>query len=197
MTCIAMIKNRRGKLVMAGDRRVSEHWGYAWKCPTPKIRKHNNVLVGAAGTSWLCKLIVDIFKPPKIYNDADPDYYMFYSFRKKLQDVLFDNGNIDNHKFLALPSGTSCYVLVGVLGRAYIVEISDDDEDKKTFSRITIDDAPIPYAIGSGADSARPLILTEFKERGYNTNEQLVNALVVASEIGPGCDDDVDVIMET
>lgn len=200
-TCIAIIKNKSGKIVMAGDRRVSEHWGSAYKCPGPKIRKKKNgILIGASGDSGLCKLIVDVFQPPKIRVE-DTDTYMFFQFQPELINILASQpGYVKDKKVLDLPPNTLCVALVCVNGRAYIVNISNVIEEGVHATPhggvLIIDDAPIPYAIGCGGASAVPILISEKKKLGYSTKEHLKQAMEIAAEISPGCDNSVNFISE-
>lgn len=189
-TCIALIKTRNGKLLMAGDRKVSCDWGFSYQCPNPKIKKkENGMLVGASGDSGLCKLIVDIFEPPVIqYNDIDN--YMYYDYQKALEKLLKQQiGYKDSHNLVKLPPETYCMVLIGIEGKAYTVEISNHSEtgDNSDSTSIIIDDAPIPYAIGCGSTSAIPILFSSKTSTGVNTKEQLKLAMSIAAEISPGC----------
>jgi ATP-dependent protease HslVU (ClpYQ) peptidase subunit len=191
-TCISIVKNRRGKLIMAGDRRVSGDWSFCYKCPYPKIKKKNNgILIGASGDSALCKLVVDIFDPPQI-DVRDLEIYMYYKLLPDLNKLIKSQpGYSDEHKLLRIAPTEACSCLIGIKGRVFTVDINnplgEHVEAISTLGRIIVDDAPIPYAIGCGSASSLPILLAEHNELGYNTREGLEKAMMIAAEISPGC----------
>lgn len=194
-TCIAVIKLRSGRLMMAGDRRVSCEDGTIFKCPFPKIsKKSNGMLVGASGDSALCKLVVDIFKPPKI--TCDTETYMYYVLRDRLYTLLKNQpGYKDEHNNLRLSHDESCSALFAVNGSLYTVDIGSPD-DNKSIGRIILDDAPIPFAIGCGGTAAMSVLTAKKQEFGYLNKEHLHTALETAAQLNNGCDDSVDFIKE-
>lgn len=193
-TCIGLIKLRDGRLMMAGDHRVSESFSSAYKCPFPKVRKkENGMLMGASGHSALCKFIVDVFEPPAI--ETDLDTYMFHPFQKALYKALRDQpGKSDEHHILRLAPDTSCAVLIGIENRGFIVDISNETEntplDHYYGGEISIDDVPIPFVIGCGSTPAFPILYTTKTKHNTNTKAQLIQAMTAAAELSPGCDDD-------
>lgn len=195
-TCIAIIKDKTGSLLMAGDRKVSADWSFSYKCPFPKIRHcWNGMLVGASGDSGLCKQIVDIFEPPSKIEAEDLDIYMNYSYIPALFKHLKNlPGYTDEHKILRLAKDESCSVLIGIEDRAFIVEIGNPEEDIKemVLSRIILDDVPLPFVIGCGAATAFPILLAECNSKGYNTKLTLTKAMQIAAEISPGADNNID-----
>lgn len=202
-TIIAAIKNRKGKIIMAGDRRVSLDWGSSYLCPYPKIKKlTNGILIGASGDSGLCKLCIDGFNQ-EYEIQTDPDTYMYHWFIPDLVKLLKRQpGFVDEHKLLRLAVGEACTILIACLGRLYTIDISNPEEDVKEYSmaRVVLDDAPLPFAIGCGADSALPLLNKQYDINGYNTKEDLENAVQYACKVSPGCapnrDQTIDFIQE-
>jgi len=195
-TIIAAVKTRRGKILMAGDRRVSCDWGYAYVCPKPKIRKTDaGLLVGGSGDSGLCKLLVDIFEPAEIRTDAQT--YMFYTFLPQLNKFLKQQpGYVNEHKLLTLGNNEHCCLLVACLGELYTVDVQGVIASEDVIlSRITVDDAPIPYAIGCGSEALKVLEL-RLKETGYSTKEHLIEAVEVACQTSPGCGLPLDIVSE-
>ena len=193
-TCIAIARLSNGKIIMGGDRRVSEDWGFAYKCPNPKVRKSwNGILTGASGDSGLCKFIVDIFEPPKIETD-DIDTYMYWNYLPALNKLLKSiPGYKDAHNLLKITEDEYCRAIVVVSDKAYTVEILSNSDSE--LGKIIIDDAPLPYAIGCGASSAIPVLLDEFNQKGYNTKAGLTKAMAIAAELSPGCDANIDLLV--
>ncbi len=187
-TCITAIKTKRGKLVMAGDRRASWDWSQAHNCTQAKVMKRDGVLIGATGDSALCKLFVEVMDIPTI-DVTDTDTYMYYKFQQALVRTLKQQvGYADTHKNLCIPSDVSCQLLVAVLGRLYTIEISNPDPDKeRSGGLISIDDAPIPFAIGCGALASLGVLHGKLMEHGQLTKEDLILSLQVACELSPGC----------
>lgn len=195
-TCIALIKLRDGRLMMGGDRRVSESWGRAYQCPFPKIsKKSNGMIIGASGDSAICKLVVDLFDPPAI--ETDLDTYMFYPFQKALTKLLMSQpGFVDDHRMLSLPPDTSCGMLIGIESRAFIVNIVNFSQtsDPVQSSCIIVDDVPLPFVIGCGSGAAYPILHSNKTNKNINTKAQLLQAMTVAAELSPGCDNTIDLI---
>jgi hypothetical protein len=187
-TCIAICKNRRGKLMMAGDRLCSYDWGHAVYADRPKIAKKNNILIGASGDSGLCTLLIDIMVLPES-SVKDPDKYMFFIFREALVKLLKSSGYIDEDKLLRIPGDTSCNALVGIHGKVYTIDIhnSNPDHPAKQIGDIVIDPAPVLSAIGCGSIPALASLIKDKKALGYNTKEHLEEAVLLACEMSPGC----------
>ncbi len=197
-TCIALCKLKTGDLLMAGDRRVSMSDGTVFKCPNPKITKTwNGFLTGASGDSALCKHVVDLFDPPE-FKIKEIDTYLAYIYVPELYNT-FKNlpGYMDEHKHLRLSSGEQCSILLGIRDRAYTIDIFSPFEDESkpfNISRMIFDDAPLPYAIGCGAASAMPILIEEYRSKGYNTKQGMAKAMSVAAELNNGCDNSIDYI---
>lgn len=197
-TCIAVCRLKSGEILMAGDRRISMDDGSIYKAPKPKIKKTwNGILTGASGTSGLCKTIVDMFEPPKVETE-DTDLYMYYHYVPELHKHLKQiPGFTNEHRMLSLASSEGCDVLVVVQDFGYIINIYSEGADEGrgiVLSRIQLDDAPIPYAIGCGAISALPVLIDECKSKGYNTKTGLIKAMNIAADLNNGCDNSIDYI---
>lgn len=187
-TCIAAIRTRQGKIIMAGERLISCSTGVSYIAPKPKIQKKSNgLLLGAGGDIGLCKLCVETFEPSKV--DCDIETYMRYTFVPELIKLLKQNGYSDEHKLLRLVNSEKCDLLVGYGGQLYQIDIGNPDDDEKTFfiGRVILNDAPIPYAVGCGADVAYTLLYQQQQELGYNTKEYLDTAIRAACKLMPGC----------
>jgi len=190
-TIIAAIKNRQGKIIMASDRRVSYDWDESFECPYPKIKKFSNgCIVGASGDSGLCKLFTcNAFTPPPI-NTNDLDIYMYFKFIPALTNLLkCQVGYQDEHGVLRIAADEMCSLLVAVRGSLFTIDILNPEDGLKEYclSRVVLDDAPIPFAIGCGRKTTLPLLKEAKKEKGYNTKEDLFKAIRAACEVSPGC----------
>ena len=197
-TCIVVAKDQQGRIIMAGDRRVSAHWGLAYICPNPKIKKHpHNILVGASGDSSLCKFLLDGFVPSP-HDEGTPDDYMYLDYIPTLtENIKLILGCRDGHGLLKFSTSEYCSALFVVSNIVYTLDLysAGSEESDQGVSRIILDDAPIPYAIGCGAASAMPILLEEFNKKGYNTKATILRAMQIAAEISPGCDANIDFII--
>ena len=121
---------------------------------------------------------------------------MFYTFLPELHKFLKQHpGYVDQHKQLTLASDEHCGLLVACLGDLYTVDVQGIAEPTAILSRITVDDAPIPYAIGCGSEALKVLEL-RLKETGYSTKEHLIEAVEVACQTSPGCGLPLDIVSE-
>jgi ATP-dependent protease HslVU (ClpYQ) peptidase subunit len=194
-TVIAVIKNKKGKLIMAGDRQASLDWGMGVTMPRPKINKRNKILLGATGSGGLCTLFVDVMEIPDI--ETDLDTYMFYVFRKSMMKALKSQGYVDKDGSLRLPVDTYCELVIGMQGKCYSVIVSNGDLAEDHYgSQIMIDENPVPYATGCGGLPALGVLKGKLLEEGQNTQEHLELAVKVACDISPGCGLPLDIIKE-
>jgi hypothetical protein len=191
-TVIAVVRTKRGKLLMAGDRRVSYEDGTIYNCPYPKIRRlHNGILIGASGDSGLCKLCVDglvTYEFPEL--ETDHDTYMYYTFIPALVKLIKQQpGYQDQHKILRIATTELCSLLVALKGRLYTVDIMNPEDGAvdATLSRIILDDAPVPFAIGCGGSVAMTILNDKLEAMKYNTRDDLVNAVKAACNQHSGC----------
>lgn len=196
-TCIGIIKNKSGKIFMAGDRRVSMSDYTYFQNPVPKIRNINNTLIGASGTGSLCKACVDSFDPPEFKEkDYDVDLYMHHWYIPALEKHLKTiPGYVSKDGTLAIPEDRATSVLIVVHKRAFTIDIGTvRNPDKQLLTVMDLDDAPFPFFIGCGTSSAIPILIAEKKEKGYNTKEMLIKAMEIAADISAGCDNNIDIV---
>lgn len=195
-TCIAIVKTKRGKLIMAGDRRASWHWGHAESMNRPKVMKRNGLLLGATGNGSLCSLLVDLMVIPSIKTDINT--YMFFTFREAVLKILLNQGYGDKDKNLHIPPDSGVSLVVGIQGHAFVVDIDNpyDTEHTTKGGLISIDEVSTPFATGCGGPSALPILLAERKREGHSTKEHLKLAMEIAADISPGCNNLIDFIQE-
>lgn len=182
MTCIAVIKNKRGKLVMSGDRLASSETDVEF-CPYSKIKKVNNFLIGGAGRCSLLYLLLKGFTPS--YDGRDATTYLLTEFKYKLDKFLKQQGYTDANKLLKIKKNIEMSLLVGYKGKLFLVVL--DKEETEDQSSIEIEECSLPYALGSGDVAAKAVLLAENKREGYSTKEHLILAMQIACEISPGC----------
>lgn len=202
-TCIAIIKNRQGKLLMAGDRRSSWGYHYAQSMDIPKINKKDGVLLGATGHGDMCSLFVDDggFEIPE-QNVKLTAKYMYHIFKPAVIKFLLNQGygySKDRQTHLKLPPGTYCEVVIGISGEAWSMTIENPCLEESEFleGHVSVGRVSIPYATGCGGHGTADAILRyELKRKGYITKEELRQALEIVADISPGCDDEIDIIGE-
>lgn len=187
-TCIAVAKNRKGKIMMAGDRRASWDWDYCQDMPRPKIRNRNGLLLGASGDGNLCTYFVDNMPIPNIDTD-DTDVYIHNDFKMAMFKQLQANNYTDEHGLLRIPSDTYCAILVAIRGKCYLAEVVSPDQDisGRSLGQIIIDEVGLPFAIGCGAMASIVSLLKDHKVFGYSTKDHLIEAVEWACKISPGC----------
>ena len=183
-TCLAVLKDKKGKLWFAGDRRQS--WGMhkAQHSPRSKVTKRNGVLLAGTGTSSTCDLLTDQFPIPDIIEDSY--YYMHSVFMPKLLEFLRENHYVKKDERKLQGEGHAV-ILVGVNSELYEVYL---DSHHIEFGCVNT-----PYAHGCGGSYAIGSLLTTAKlNKKMSEKQRLTLALEVAASVSPGCDDSVDII---
>lgn len=196
-TCIALIKTQRGKIIMAGDRRVSTNYGTGYTSPVPKIeKKDNGILIGASGSGGLCHLLVTGFTPPDLQRNETINDYMLFNYLPTLQDFLMkQRGWVNREKQLTIPTGIYVSALISINKEAYILDIMGPEHPEES-GYIDLDRVPIPFVVGCGSISAFPILHSESSLLGYNTKETLELAMRAAAEISDGCDFNIDYLAQ-
>lgn len=189
-TCIAVVKNKNGRLVMAADSRINIGSSDYQKSPIAKIVKKDGLLLGATGCSYLCTLLTHVIKPPKLYTDNITSY-IHHQFYDKVINLLKSKHYFDNQNNLKISSYNGCEVLIGVSGRLFSLTIANEDH----IANIGIVEMNTPYATGCGGALAWGSLLST-ENLITNTKERLILALQVASKVSSGCDDNITIISE-
>lgn len=196
-TCIAVCKNRKGKLMIAGDRRNT--WGYhhAETMEFPKINKKDGVLLGATGTGDACSLFVDdgAFNIPDKKVDCI-NTYMFHTFKPAVFKFLINQGYANKDKELSLPPDWFVEVVICIEGTTWTLIISNPLDTGVLAGHVDLSRISVPYATGCGGIPALAVLKHTLKIKGYCTQDDLKQALVIASEISIGCDDVIDILTE-
>ena len=181
------MRTKGGKIMMGGDRRASYGWDYAQNLPLPKIIKRGDFLIGGTGDCSLLTLILDNFYPSLGSEDLTTDLH--YRIKTSLSKLLKEHGFKDEHNLLRLQSNTELQLLLGVGGRAFVVDFTGGHNPDTLIepSVITIDETALPFAVGCGSMAAITSLLKDKELTGYNKKEHLIEAIQWACRISPGC----------
>ncbi len=195
-TCIIALKNSKGKILIAADRRAS--WGFS-KAVTmnkPKVRRQGEFIIAGTGSGALCSLFVDAFTPPEL-DQEDLDVFMHHTFHQKVKKVLIGHDYHDEHKGLKIPRDSGCELVVAVSGHVYTVDIfNPDDLNDHPNGLINIDEVPTPYTTGCGGEHAKGAIDALLLNGVKDTRSIAHQAIKIAAMNSPGCDDKIDIITE-
>lgn len=189
MTCIAALKHN-GKIVLAGDRRMS--WGMH-KCqmkPTSKVVKKNGILIAGTGACYILTLVRDILKFPIITKREDTLNYIHNKFVPVLINLLKTKGMIKNG-MLNVPKELHTAIIVAIKGNLFEIDIGNCED----VGIVAVDEVGLPYATGCGGQLAWGSLLTT-EDSKKSPQERLKIALNVAAAVSPGCDGNIDIVEE-
>lgn len=191
-TCIAAIKNKKGKIFIAADRRVS--WGahQAQSMINAKVIKRDGLILAGTGDSFLCDIFTRIMLIPerKVENT---DTYIHEQFYKQIKKTLDHKGLSDKDGSLKIPVELEVELLIALDNRLYsLVVYNPDPETKDSHGLIIVDELALPYATGCGGQLAWGSLLTT-ENMSMTPKERLIIALKVAAEVSPGCNDKIDI----
>lgn len=183
MTCLAMLKDKKGNLWFAGDRRMS--WGMhkAIKSPMPKVTKRNGVLLAGTGDASVCDLVTDHFPIPDVNYEKHLQSYMFDTFVPKLKEFLRTNGYLQKERD-ALVEGSGS-IVIGIDDKLFELYLSEAN-----ISYVCVE---APYAAGCGGQLALGSLLTTEGTK-MKIKDRLKLALRVAAKASPGCDGHIDIL---
>lgn len=192
-TCLAVVrekgtKKKIGELVVAADRRVS--WGHQYQTMLrPKVTKRNGFILAGCGDGYLCDIVTQLLIIPEVPKSMRIFNFMHQVFRKVLEEELKENGFEDDHGNVALPDKTRAVILIAVRKELYEMDINNK-------TGISINQIDAPYGHGCGGDFALGSLKTTENSK-LSSNERLIVALNIASEISAGCDNNIDIIRES
>lgn len=196
LTCIAAIKDKKGRIYVASDRRASWDFSQAQAMPRPKLQKRNGIILSGTGDGYLCHLIVDMLEFPHIQDDQSTDEYMHSVFYGKVLMLLKRKGFVDDRNQLKIAKEDGAEILVAVRGVLYTLSIRNPDpSNDHPNGQIAIDEVATPYATGCGGALAWGSLLTT-EDLGFKPKERLIIALNVAAKVSPGCDNNIDIERE-
>lgn len=195
-TCIVALKNSRGKILVAADRRASWSFSKAVTMNKAKVRKRDGIIIAGTGSGALCSLFVDAFTPPE-YNGEDLDIFMHFVFHRAIKKILTNHDYADEHKVLKIPSDSGCELIIGIAGHVYTVDIFNPEEEHTHINGlINIDEVPTPYTTGCGGEHAKGAIDACMHHGIKDTRLIATTAIKVAANNSPGCDDKIDIVVE-
>lgn len=193
-TCIAAVTDKKGRIHIAADRRVSWDFSQAQTMPHAKVIKRDGVILAGTGDSYLCDLLTQYLEIPNVEGYENyPGHYVFHPLYNSVKKLLSQRGFYDERRTLKIPREMSVEVLLAVHGQLFTISINNPDE---------LSDAPngviqcgqinVPYATGCGGLLAWGSLLTT-QEMGMKPKERLLLALNVAAQVSPGCDNIIDI----
>lgn len=193
-TCLAVVRDDKGKLWFAGDRRSSWHFGKAIKGPRPKVTKKNGILLAGTGVASICDLVTERFEVPKAGKGEESMKYMVRFENALLEWLREEDWVKEDSRCLAKQgpedddedSSMMAIILVGVGSDLYELDIG---------TNMPLNSTPIdaPYGAGCGGSLAWGSLLTSAK-LGWTEKKRLKEALKVAAKVSPGCDDNIDIL---
>jgi len=194
-TCIAAIRNKRGKIMVAADRRMSWDTGQVQKMPTAKVVKRDGLIIAGTGSCYLLTLMTQLLVIPTD-GQHDPINYTHNILKPAIIKLLKHNGFVDDKKNLKIPEDVDLEAVIVCNGRIFSLVIENVEPDKEdSLGLIMIDEVSLPYATGCGGRLAWGSLLTTEKMK-MESRERLELALQVAAEVSSGCDDTIDIVSE-
>lgn len=192
-TCLAVIREKGkrgklGKLVFAGDRRISWGFGGHQIGVRPKVVKRNGVIFAGTGVAYLCDIICELMEVPEIPPKLDGFTYLHDHLYTHIMQILTEKGCMDKEGKTTLSDGMHAVILVAAKGELF--EVAIDNE-----SGVTIDAIDAPYAHGCGGKYALGSLKTT-EQMKLSSHQRLQLALGVAAELSPGCDSNIDIVEE-
>lgn len=196
-TCLAIVRDDKGKLHLAGDRRIS--WGYhkAQVMVRPKVMKRDGLLLAGTGVSAICTEVVALFPIPEVSPTIDVEIYINEIFIPNLMNFLHDKHYMHpverrlHYKEELLRHGVEewfgALILIGIKGQVFELTVDNDV--------IAADLVDAPTAAGCGGELALGSLLTTEKTK-MPAKKRLITALTVAASVSPGCDHNIDIVSE-
>lgn len=203
-TCLVVLRDKKGKLVFGGDRRIS--WGHQFQTtPRPKITKRNNVLFAGTGVACLCDTVTDLCHVPDIPKDMDGFHYVHNVLFNSVRQQLQEKGYMDKDFNMTIGKDMMAVILIGVLGDLFEMGITEHG--------ITIDAMDTPMAHGCGGSLALGSLEStvgdtlsslqkKLKQRGFRGKLKSIEecrialAIDVAAKHSSGCDSQFDILRE-
>jgi len=193
MTCLAVIRDAKGKLFMAADRRSSYGMSKAYSMEVPKINKINKLLVAACGHGALCTELVNNIRYPKpvakvrltdIDKNKSYEAYMLNDFRNSLVNHL------KKHPYYVASKDDEpihSIMLVGVGNEIWEVDVDN--------GKVSMDRVATPHTSGCGGQLAMGAILAMLRSKhSYSPQDILRTSLEIAAEVSPGCNEVIDIL---
>lgn len=183
-TCILTVRNKKGNIFIAGDRRVSSESGDYNTSPIPKIQNINGVIIAESGDVPSTNLVKAVFNKinPKTFNNLNTPLSLLSYLNNNVVDLLkrrLRNVDINMRE-------VNSNLIVVINDEVFELLINED-------VKISFDIVGTPYAIGSGGSYALASWETS-KHLNWNVKRRLKLALEVAAKYNNGCDTNIDII---
>lgn len=187
-TCLAVVRNKKGKLLFAGDRRVSWGMSLAQVTSRPKVIKREGMLFAGTGSAYICDLIIEVMHTSPCPDHIRPFDHMHNTVFNDVVTVLEDKFVFDKKEKVVVYEDSLAIILVAVKGELFQVVIDQG-------SGIIINSIAAPFATGCGGAYALGALLA-MEKLNLKEEVKLTYALQVAAKVSPGCDDNIDIIIE-
>lgn len=187
-TCILALKNENGKIVFAADRRESWGMGRSQVGPSPKITKRKGILFATSGVGFVSDMISLLSHIPEFYPGIEPfDYVHTYLFPEWIR-TLREKGVLDKDYIRLTDSGLDASVLIGI--RGHLFEVILDEVS------VRIEHIALPYSAGCGGDYAIGAYLALESNKEMKLTDKIKSAMKIAAHLSPGCDSNIDILIE-
>lgn len=183
MTCIAAIKNKAGRIIMAGDRRVHFGEDHYDEVANSKIIKREGMLFGGSGDAYLSDLICFITPVPAWGECPTAFDYIHTKFTKSVIKTLEERG----FRLHSFSEEIVCDCLIAINGELFQFSIRE--------SGLEIIQVRAPFAVGCGGRDAI-VHLKSTEKTGLKAKQRLRDALIIVSKVSSGCDANIDIIEE-
>lgn len=190
MTCIVVGRLHNKKLCFVSERRVASG-SHSYRNPTPKVKKKDGVILGGAGSGFVCAVVLESFVVPRPDpKDEQPLTYMFNRFYPELVKFLRKHKILmqDENRVNTLdgPNQEEIGLLVGYKGKLFNFEADNVS--------LHFDEAPLPFASGCGAPFALGALeaLRQDKTSTVTRVTQLEIAIRSAAKLSMYCDANLD-----
>jgi len=187
LTCLVAIKNKRGKIIVGADRRVSWGSSHYQESVYAKVRKDDGIIMAFCGDCHIGNLIVNIMKRPQVITDHKA--YMYQILPKSIKKILL-NQDIRTDKELVIPENTE--IIVAIEGCLYQLELVRTEDIK---GLVKVDQLSIPYCTGSGGHVAWGSLLTT-ENLDMSSRERVRLAIEVSSRVVHSVDSKIDICVE-
>ncbi len=200
MTVIALVKNRKGRLMIGADRQMTWGYGYKQHVPFPKICNKAGVLLAGCGSGDLVHLMIRAggFKVPERRTSC-VETYMYHTFKPSVKKFLISQGYAIKNE-LAIPPDLDSEFIIGIDGTGWILGIGNPDNDTKGsdafIGSVELMPISLPYASGSGGSYCIGIINYELNRKKYITKEEFIVALKTTAQLDSAVNDTIDILTE-
>lgn len=196
-TCIIALKNSKGKILIAADRRASFGFSKHISMNKPKVRKEGQYIIAGTGDGSLCALFVDAYTPPRYDEEDNLDYFMQHKFYQHIHKTLINHHFVDANKSLKIPGEIDSQLVIAIAGHVYTIDIFNPDPlSPIPHGLVSIDEVPVPYTVGCGGEHAKGAIDALMSQGIKDVRLIAKTAIAIAAGNSPGCDATCDIRVE-